>query len=146
MIDGVQKVAKALGAEGCYFLSLLKIAEEITSHRIDPLGAYVAMVKERALRSDCYVLDAAAILTTLTCQEYGVLKAGPGHTIPLSYTPTPAEREILRFERPNPAEGEAVVHFAVGDGSGRVAWDPWPGSETSAKGALVSKRIIRRKS
>ena len=48
------------------------------------------------------------------------------------------EVEILRFELGNQS------HFVVGDGNGRVTYDPMGVSKTVAEGRLVSKRIFRK--
>ena len=148
MIEKVQPRAKALGESGCYFLSLCKIAEESPGRAmIDPLVAFFSCLGLGAIGEDAYVSDAAAcyaFIAGLPAASVQVLKAGPGHPLPLYYKVLLGEREILRFERPNPAGGDPLAHFVVGDGSGRVAWDPWPGSLTVAQGQLVSRRIIRR--
>ena len=139
MTTAAQKIAKALGESGCYFFSLCKVAEDVVGHKIDPIEAAARAMELKTLGSDCFVKDAGAIFSMLVGERFGVLKAGPGHTLPLEYAPRPGEREILRYEiTPERA------HFVVGDGSGRLAWDPWPGSEAVRTGRMVSKRIIRR--
>lgn len=143
MTFGVQKICKSLGESGCYFLSLCKIAEEECGRSIDPVVEAATALDWRILGDDAYVKDADAVMEQLAGGPHTVIKAGPGHPLPLDYLPAEGEREILRYERPGPG-GEPLAHFVVGDGSGRVAWDPWPGSATVACGRLISKRIIRR--
>lgn len=146
MIQQVQPRAKALGESGCYFLSLCKIAEDYNCLAIYPLENFYACILGKIVAEDATVLDAGAVFSALVQnrEHFEVVKAGPGHPLPLDYLPKPGEREILRFERPNPAGGDPLAHFVVGDGKGCVAWDPWPGSLTAAQGRLVSKRIVRR--
>lgn len=138
MTYGVQKIAKALGESGCYFLSLLKIAESIAGCFVDPIMEASEAIESGMMRMDCFVQDPARIMMHVTRQRFEVIKMSP------DYKPMPGEREILRYERPDPAGGEPLAHFVVGDGQGRCAWDPWPESLTVAQGTLISKRIIRR--
>jgi hypothetical protein len=145
MTFGAQKIAKALGDSGCYFLSLMQVAEGISSAYLGPIHEAAEAIENGTLGPDCFVKDASAIMSSLTRQRFEVVKAGPGHSLPLDYILATGEREILRFERADPAGGEPIAHFVVGDGSGKVAWDPWPNSQTVALGALISRRIIRRK-
>ena len=146
MIFGVQKIAKAVGEAGCYFLSLCKVAEDMGAGPCDVVSRAAECMSKGLLRPDCFVADPAGILSLLGLESHEVVKAGDGHGLPLDYQLKDGEREILRFERPNPAGGDALAHFVVGSGDGKtVAWAPWPGSLTVAQGRLVSRRIIRRK-
>lgn len=144
MIFGAQKIAKALGESGCYFLSLCYVAEKLGGVFLDPLLEAAEAIDGKRLGLDCYVKDAGAIMSDMARGRYVVIKAGPGHPLPLDYKLNEGEREILRYERPDPTGGEPLAHFVVGDGQGRVAWDPWPESLTVAEGKLVSRRIIRK--
>lgn len=144
MTYAVQKIAKHLGESGCYFLSLLKVAEELGSAFLDPIHEASEAIEAGRMGEDCYVKDASAIMSALTRECFEVVKAGPGHPLPLDYLPVTGEREILRYERPDPVSGTNLAHFVVGDGLGAVAWDPWPNSRTVAFGCLVSKRIVRK--
>lgn len=146
MTYGVQKIAKALGESGCYFLSLCKIAEVIAGVFFDPIHEAAEAIEAGTMGPDCFIKDAGAVVSALTRERYIVFKAGPGHALPLYYVLAPGEREILRYERPNPAGGEPLAHFIVGDGIGRPSWDPWPESLAVSEGRLVSRRIIRRAS
>jgi hypothetical protein len=143
MIYGAQKVAKALGDSGCYFLSIGKVCEELGSLYLDIMLEATSAMRNGSLSPDCFVLDASRIISSILRSPWSVLKAGPGHELSLEYALEPGEREILRFERTD-EKGVLVAHFVVGDGHQGVAWDPWPGSLTAAKGVLVSRRIIRR--
>lgn len=147
MIDRPQRAALAIGRTGCYFLSILAIAEETASFRPDPLVEYAAAVQAKTLGDDCMVLDAGRLMTNVSGIAWACIKAGPGHPLPLDYQTKPGEREILRYERPaDPREGPGAefAHFVVGDGSGCLAWDPWGDSAAVKNGKLVSKRIFRR--
>jgi hypothetical protein len=143
MIEKVQIRCTALGASGCYVLSLMKIAEEITGLEIDVLQVIERMIKIKRLGTDMTVLDAAALMQDLVgVGRFEVLKAGPGHALPLDYKIKSNEWVILRYGRID-SDGVEHPHFVVGDVDDRVAWDPWPESRTVSEGVLVSKRIIR---
>ena len=138
MIDDIQHVMKHLGDEGCYFLSLLHVAERVSGKDIDPARAYVACRDEGLIRVDCFVNDPPEVLARY---------AGGGWTVrkePANYQCLKDEIEILYFERVSP--GVIYPHFVVGDGNGKVLWDPWKGSLTVSAGQLKSKRICWRAS
>ena len=146
MVSGVQKLSKSLGEYGCYFFSLLNVAENMGGGEYEPIFEANYAIKKGLLGQDCFVADASGILDMLGKNGYEVVKAGPGHELPLDYALKDGEHEILRFERPAPNGGEPIAHFVVGAGDGRtVAFDPWPDSLTVRDGRLVSRRIIRKR-
>lgn len=132
----VQKDFENIGAEGCYFLSIIKAAENIKNAYLDPYATYLKAIALHYLDEDCYVIDPAALLGMLAGDKYSVTKE------PREYTPKDGEIEILRFERVDTTKTWA--HFVLGDGKGAVAYDPYGASLTVRSGALVSKRIFRR--
>ncbi|MBL8965402.1 MAG: DUF261 family protein [Spirochaetaceae bacterium] len=127
-----QRIAEAIGKEGCYFLSLLRLAETELGDHIDLLDAYGRAIGAGAMREDCYILDGGAILETYLPGAWAVTHESA------DYKPKPGELEILRYDL------AGASHFVVGDGSGRVAFDPYGDSRTVREGRLVSKRIARR--
>ena len=131
-----QRIAEAIGKDGCYFLSLLYLAERQMGSRIDPLEAYELAVAKGFLKADCFVMNPSAILELYIPGTWTVFHEKP------DYRPGSGELEILRFERGEGAE--AAAHFVVGDGQGRVAFDPYGESRTVREGRLASKRIARR--
>lgn len=143
MTDKAQRLAKVVGETGCYFLSLCFLAEKDRECFVDVLYEADRAMKSGSLGQDCYVQDAARIFSDLTKKSFRVLKAGPDHPLPLSYECADREYEILRFEYVEPP-GKTFAHFVVGDGKGRVVWDPLGDSTTVARGELVSKRVLRR--
>ena len=132
-----QKIAEAIGASGCYFLSILHLESLIDGGSVDPFDAYNIATARGYMREDCYILDPAAVLGFFNRDKWEVFHATP------EYLPKPGELEILRFERVPP--GMTYSHFVVGDGKGAVAFDPYGVSRTVRDGALVSKRIFKRK-
>ena len=137
---GIQAAMAALGKAGCYFLSICKASGDAC---IDVIEEYRDSVASGALGADCYVQDPARIMAQLVGGSWEVIKAGPGHPLPLEYVCKAVEREILRYERPV-APGEEPAHFVLGDGNGHVVFDPWGDSATVRDGHLASKRILRR--
>lgn len=142
-----QRAAAEVGKTGCYFLSILHLAEETANFRPDPLLEYAAALEAKTIGEDCMVLDAGALMSHISGLPWTCFKVGPGHGIPLEYQCKPGELEVLRYERP-PEKGDTGAteraHFVVGDGRGNLAWDPWGDSHTVAVGRVVSKRIFRR--
>jgi hypothetical protein len=128
-----QKLAEALGLAGCYFLSIVYLAEQLTGKPIDALRAFDEALRESAARPDAYLDDPAEILGQMAGGAWTVSKEAP------DYQAKPGELEVLRFERDT-----GISHFVAGDGSGRVAFDPYGDSRTVREGVLASKRIFRR--
>lgn len=147
MIAAPQRVAAVIGKWGCYFLSILRKAEEVLGRELDPMVEFSNAVNENFLRaSDCFVLKPAELLASFIGGTWTVLKAGDGvdsagnpYDLPLSYKANSREVEILRYEIPG-TEG----HFVLGDGVGGIAWDSFGKSITASAGRLVSRRIFRR--
>lgn len=134
----IQFYAERVGRYGCYFLSILKLAEmaaDITEG-IDALRAYKKCLDLDLIEDDCYVRKPADIIFLYTGQEYEVFHA------PADYETPMGQLEIVRYEWPRTME--TLSHFAVGDGMGGVGWDPLGSSQTVQYGRLVSKRIFRR--
>ena len=130
----IQNICEALGESGCYFFSILHIAEEITGKKLDPIAAYSECIEAGFMDSECFITYPGRILERYTGTMYEVSKAGT------DAKPLPGEFEILRFERKE--TGVTHSHFVVGDGTGRVKYDPYQDSKTVRDGALVSKRIF----
>jgi hypothetical protein len=145
MIEGPQNVAKLVGAEGCYAIAGIVIAETATGRRFPILESIAHGIRLGFIDAEC-IVDMPRFFSDLTKEEWDVVKAGPGHPLPLDYKLQPGEYEALRFERPDPAGGDPLPHFVVGKGDGQtVAFDPWTNSLTVRYGTLVSRRIFRRK-
>ena len=144
MVSNVQGLCARLGAEGCYELSLMWLAERIADREIDVVRAHAEALRDDIVAEDCFVKSPERLLLALTGARFKVVRAGdgPGYVLPLSYVPLPGEYEVLRFER---QDGRSTIaHFVVGDGHGGVAYDPYEGSRTVREGILKSKRIVRR--
>jgi hypothetical protein len=144
MTFGIQKLAKALGESGCYFFSILRIAELEGRLSHDPLYEAEIAMAEGTMGADCFVRDAGRLLSSATRDQWTCLKAGPGHELPIDYQIKPGEREILRFELFIAPDSPPLAHFVAGNGRSQVEWDPWPESRTVASGRLVSRRIFRK--
>jgi len=136
LVRYVQKDFEKIAAEGCYFLSMLRAAEEVIGSYIDPYGTYLKAIALHYMGDDCYVTDPAALMELMTGKKWAIYKEGK------SYQPLKGDIEILRFERVETSKTWA--HFVLGDGAGAVAYDPYGDSKTVRSGALVSKRIFRR--
>ena len=135
-----QKEFEKIGKTGCYFLSIVHVAEKYIGKYIDSYDAYKAAIRSKTMRDDCYVTDPSALLRMLTGVAWTVTKE------PSDYATTKGEQEILYFERQDSATmaTQTIGHFVVGDGMGVVSYDPYGDSLTVSKGVLSSKRIFRR--
>lgn len=140
MVPSVQKVCKALGEEGCYLLAIAELIERVGGVPVDPSVLYQRCFHRGFIELDCLVKNPAEIVKIYLGGEWEVSKVGVG------YTPGEKEWEILRFERKEEKLGKTEIfsHFVLGDGRGRVLFDPLGDSLTVRNGTLVSKRIFRR--
>lgn len=129
-MEARQKVMEIIGREGCYFLCLVRIAEEITGSRIDAIAVYLFAVARKFMDQTCYLVDPCKILEHMTGQKWTVTKEDR------TYKAQPGEKEVLRYER---TEGRTTnAHFVLPD------YDPYGDSATLRNGRMVSKRIFRR--
>ncbi|MBQ7158676.1 MAG: DUF261 family protein [Treponema sp.] len=125
-----QRVAKTLGEYGCYFLSVVKLAEEITGRRIDAIAEFVKMRERKYLDDEATMLNPDGILSDLTGKRFSL------HKESADYQTARNEHEILLF-----ANGK-YQHFVLGNGRGEVIYDPLGKSNTVANGTLIGKRIF----
>jgi len=130
-----QKIMLTLGEGGCYFLSMVRLAEDLLGKRIDAVLEFQKCVAMNLCREDCYIYDPAAIMHQLYGGDWRARKEDA------DYEPIDGEFEILRFERSTPAR--IYSHFVLGSNKGEVEYDPLGNSNTVAHGQLVSKRILR---
>ena len=127
-----QTIAKRLGDSGCYFLSILHLA----NRENEAIGFFKQALSIGVMEDDCYILDPAKFLALVVGGKWSVSHQSA------DYATQSDEYEILRFERK--ATTKTYAHFVVGDGRGQVAYDPLDNSQTVAQGKLVSKRIFKR--
>lgn len=128
-----QKIMKILGEFGCYFLSIIRLAEKKTGKRLDAVEIFLLARDKNWISEDATVLDPARILEYMTAVNFSVTKEKADYQTSLS------DSEILLFEN------GSYQHFVLGDGSGCVDYDPLGNSNTVAKGKLIAKRIFHRK-
>ena len=131
-----QRLMETLGKTGCYFLSIVHLAEYCTRERVDAIEAFLIALSDGNVQQNCFVVNPDMILTQLTGISWEMKKTVA------EYTPGPDELEVLRFERQE--VGSLISHFVVGDGKGMVSYDPYGDSRTVREGKLVSKRIFYR--
>jgi hypothetical protein len=121
---------ETIGREGCYFLCIVRIAEEITGSRIDAVAVYLFAVARQWMDKDCYLVQPHRILEHMTGQRWTPIKEDRAYQV------QPGEKEVLRYER---TEGRTTqAHFVLPD------YDPYGDSLTVRNGRIVSKRIFRR--
>jgi hypothetical protein len=135
-MEPLQKLAEALGENGCYFFSVLYRAEKLTGVHLNSLDVYLLMLSKNIIGKDCFMNDAGAMLSLLTNMRWLVSIKDK------DYSTKAGELEILYFE--NTINGKLYGHFVVGDGFGRVEYDPYGDSNTVKYGKLIGKRILQR--
>lgn len=136
MSEPRQAIMKALGAEGCYLLSIVYIAEKILKERVDAVELYIAAEFSKVIQPDCFVNDPGKLMQMMVPGKWQM------HKEPMAYKPMDDEYEITRYERSTPAG--LLNHFVVTDGAGNVVYDPLGGSLCVQFGKPVSKRIFRK--
>ena len=125
-----------IGRTGCYFESIIHIAEDETGRYIDSYRIYLEMIRSGAIGKDCYVFDPDTLMSLLTGKKWAMTKENA------AYLCKPGEREVIRFEWQEVSTLHG--HFVVGDTKGGIEYDPFPGCNVVANGKVVSKRIFRR--
>lgn len=137
IFQNTRGVDSRIQKDGCYFMDLLYHGARLSGQpmsveRVNQL--YSIAVAEGMMRSDCYILDPAGILSLAGARVEYLGK------MPSEYTCKEDEFEILRMTR-----GE-VSHFVCGNGIGIVTYDPWrPSSQTAEYGNVHSKRIFKER-
>ena len=131
-----QKIFSILGEGGCYFLSIVHLAEHVTSKYIDAFAVFLLAMGNGMVKDDCFVADPGAVLSFLTQEVWSASKEAAG------YQCKPGELEVLRYEWQEVSTLHG--HFVAGNGWGAVEYDPYGTSLTVANGKMVSKRIFRR--
>lgn len=129
-----QKMSKALGEEGCYFLCLIFIAEQVLGKDIDALWLFDEAQRKGWAEADCYMTNPAAMMTSLLGKICTIRKS-TDFSEPLMWN----EWEIRNYKRE--ATGATYYHFVVMKGDA-VLYDPLEESVTVAEGSPSSRRIL----
>lgn len=133
-----QRVMENLGKNGCYFLSVVHIAEEFRKTRIDAIPEFLSARDKKWIADDCTMQCPDSVFTELASYPYTVTKENP------EYIPLPGEYEVLVFAY------NGMTHFVVGSYDAMlkkdvVAYDPLGNSNCVAKGTIESKRVFHPK-
>ena len=129
-----QAVCSRIGKSGCYFLSLVYIAETITKKEVDIFALYEKGLREKWFDTDCFMRNPAGMMTYLVGKTCDVRHDKVG------YTPLSNEYEITRYEYRE--TGVTYGHFVV-TRNGKLVHDPFGESRTRTKGNAVSTRIVK---
>ena len=130
-----QKDCKALGEEGCYFLSLAWIAERELGRDIDVLKLFDEARSKGWAGEDCYMANPAAMMAELLGKPCSIRKSWD-----FSEKLAENEREVRCYRRE--ATGVTYYHFVAVGGDGRILYDPLETSNTVLYGKAHSRRII----
>ena len=129
-----QRYMELIGAEGCYFLSLIRAAELQILCRIDAVNAYEIAVSNLWMGKDCYLFKPARILEHLTGLTWTVRKE------PKDYKIKKGDVVILRYERKTTSR--TYTHFVLAGEHGEVVYDPYGESRTVGEGQLMDMRVF----
>lgn len=121
-----QKICKAIYESGCYFLSLLHLANK----EDEALVKYKKYVKEGWMISDCFIADPCKILLELFGKKYSVVKS--------DINDQSADFVIARYVSPI----TKLSHFVVVNKKGEVIYDPYGKSQTVSNGYPESYRCF----
>lgn len=142
-----QKIALKIGAEGCYYLSLLRVAEIHKGMNFDAIELYSRFRKSFELQEngvnqvwlgeDCYVYKPENILKDLTHSFIVYVNK----VYDLTYEPRLNEYLIGLYEWKKDSE-TTYYHFVLLNNDKQVIWDPLETSNTVKYGKLVSLRVI----
>ena len=135
MINPRQLIMERIGKDGCYFLSIVYLAETIKGKIIDAVQVYANAVHAGWMYPDCFISNPDQLLAYLTGGKWSVRKELA------TYRAQAGELIIQRWER---REGMRTwAHFVVGDDAGQVIYDPYGESLTVRLGGIVSLRVFR---
>ena len=129
-----QKECKALGDEGCYFLSLLWIAERELGRELDALKVFGMAKGKGWTDSECYMKNPARMMSELLGKPCSIRKSWD-----FSEKLGSNQWDIWLYKRP--ATGVTYWHFVVVS-DGVVIYDPLENSNTVRHGAPESRRIL----
>ena len=129
-----QKECLALGEEGCYFLSLLWIAERELGRDLDALAVFDEAKRRGWAGKDCYMANPAAMMTELLGKTCTIRKSW-------DFTEKLAgnQWDIWLYKRAVTAK--TYYHFVVVSDD-VVIYDPLETSNTVKYGAPESRRIL----
>jgi hypothetical protein len=136
--EGVQDFIRTVGEEGCYALTLCKIAEINTRRPLEcNVGTAVMAIRQDGtepgcIKPDMTVLDGAAFLQRLTLKTWTKEYKDAGYK--------PVEGDFLVAEWFNKRTGK--THFTL---EYPVKWNSLLNSVTVKEGAIRSYRVYRKK-
>ena len=142
MRNGLQNQLAAMGESSCYFLSLVKIAEEVIRDRIDLIWAFDSCVTKRYVRfiyskpedgDNCYIDNPLGVLKLLTGRNWNYHKVTDKEEIK-AWSAADEEYTIQRWYRKT--TGKEFYHFR------RPSWDPLLDSQTVKFGAIDALYIF----
>lgn len=72
--SGIQDMIRHIGTDGCYFLSLCTIIEEVSDKQADILEIVRVAIDNKWMKEDFYLLDPCAILRHFTKKNFKMKK------------------------------------------------------------------------
>lgn len=134
-IPAIQDLAWCIGSDGCYYLCLCAIAEEITGKDIDVVKTAKKMIdnkiidydwkRPKAYKNMMYVFDADKLLSALGCKGYHVEKVDQ---LPKDYK----GKYIIRYTN------EGITHFVLPN------YNSLTYSNTVANGRITKYYLVKQ--
>lgn len=147
-----QKIAKVIGDTGCYFSSIVYIAESILKVNADLIRYFYVFNKKLTngkqwVEDDCFMNRPDLVLLNILQQEirlHDIKKTVNSVNVQnikdIKYVPKENEYLIGCYEWKT--TGHTYSHFVVLDSKKNVVFDPLGQSNTVKNGKLVSLRVF----
>ncbi|MFP3041878.1 DUF261 domain-containing protein [Treponema primitia] len=137
MKNGIQTFLQEAGESACYALCIIKIAEDILGHELDPISSLLLGIEKHCIdynwqdetdNNNFYVRDPAHFLSGLIGKTVTVRVESA------DLKPAPHEYAVQCWQRTK--TGQVITHFKI------AGWDPLVHSVTVAQGQIASLRIF----
>lgn len=115
--DHEQSTLQAIGAEGCYLLVVKRIAELEKQQIFNAERVYATGLLNNWVRSDCLMLDSAALLSYLTGYEWEKIHGAEPNPLPLGCKYAAAE-----YIKKTPSGTK--THFVLWDHDKNMIYNP----------------------
>lgn len=118
--DHEQTVLMAIGAEGCYLLSVKRIAEMETGKEFNPVDVYSTGLARGWVRSDCLMLDAASVLGWLTDMQWNKTNL----VLPQKPDPVGGHFRYIIGEYTKKVPSKVYTHFVLLNEALQIVYNP----------------------
>lgn len=133
MLNGIQDKFLEIGRSGCYFLCLLKIAEEEGATSQNVFAVYETCVQEGFMKRTCFINNGKDILEMLTSKMW-TYRYAEGN-----YQPLQDEWVIKRYVQK--AGNGVQTHFVLYNDKNEEIFDPCLSAPAKRFGQITDCRV-----